>query len=93
MPRLRRNTLAFYAGTAAPRPASAHSRDPRCTMGYGWSVVSPVHGGSWGHWRTRAEAEADDALSRFLAAFNHPGRLVCHHDWWPQEQNDAPAAS
>lgn len=87
MPRRRHRILAFYRGGPAPRPASAHARDPRCTWGYGWSVVSPVNGGSWGHWRTMADAERDDALGRFLAAFNHPGSLCCHHDWWPVERD------
>lgn len=65
-------------------------RDSRCTLNYGWSVMSPVNGGSWGHWRTREDAEKADALGRFLSMFNHPGSLVCHHDWWPEELDETP---
>lgn len=57
-------------------------------MNYGWSVISPVNGGHWGHWRTKEDAERADALGRFLAMFNHPGSLVCHHNWWPEELDD-----
>ena len=66
---------------------TASRRDARCTNGYGWSVISPVNGGYYGHWRTKEDAEKDNAIGQFVSKFNHPGSLVCCSDWWPKEKD------